>query len=167
MAIGRFGQINKIFPVLVSADITTSDTKTAIVDLKNAHRCTFLVMCGAITSASSTEPTILVKASSAATTTSAVAIAGKYRLSGAVATDTIGEITAFTAAAGVTPLLTADNSLIMIDVDPTDVRNGTTNKNGRFVHLLMDTSASMSNWVVGALCEIEPRYAQNSMPSAS
>lgn len=166
MAIGRFGQINKIFPVLTSADITTTDTKTAIVDLKNAHRCTFLVMCGAITSASTTEPTILVKASSAATTTGATAIAGKYRLSGAVATDTIGDITAFTTA-GVTPLLTADNSLILIDVDPVDVRNGTTNKNGRFVHLLMDTSASMSNWVVGALVEIEPRYAQNSMPSAS
>ena len=165
--INRFGEMTKILPVLVSADITTTDTKTAIVDCKNAHRVTFYVLCGAITSASTTEPIIWAKASSAATTTSAVAIAGKYRLSGAVATDSMGEITAFTAAAGITPLLTADNNVILVDIDPADIRAGTANKNGRFVHLLMDTSASMSNWVVGAICELEPRYAQNSMPSAS
>jgi hypothetical protein len=165
--INRFGEITHIFPVLTAADITTTDTKTAIVDCSNAHRVTFYVLCGAITSASTTEPIIWAKASSAATTTSALAIKGRYRNTSAVLTESTGAITAFTAAEGITTLLALDNSLFIIDIDPADVRNGTTNKNGRYVHLLMDTSASMSAWVVGALCEIEPRYAGNSMQSAS
>jgi hypothetical protein len=168
MPIGRFGQILKLVPVLAPADITTNATKTALVDLANAHRCTFILQFGSITSSStSASPKVTVLAATAAASTGATAIAFNYRKSSAVATDAWGTITAATAAAGVTMALTDDNMALLVDVNPVDVFNGVGTPDGRYVYVLITPEAHTTACVVGALAEIEPRYAQNSMVSAS
>jgi len=161
--IDRYGQVLKFLPVLTPADITTTDTNTAVVDMSNAHRCTFLVYLGSITSSSTTAPIITLMAATGAATTSATAITFNYRLSSAIATDSWGAITAATAT-GVTVALTDDNKLLLIDVDPSVVAGKT---DGRYVYLHIDTAATITALVVGASAVIEPRYAANSMISAS
>lgn len=161
--IDRYGQVAKFLPVLTPADITSTDTNTAVVDLSNAHRCTFLVYTGSITSSSTTAPIITLMAATGAATTSATAIAFNYRKSGAIATDTMGDITAATST-GVTVALTDDNKLFIIDVDPSVVASKT---DGRYVYLHIDTAATTTALVVGATAILEPRYAANTMISAS
>lgn len=161
--IDRYGQVAKFLPVLIPADITTTDTNTAVVDLANAHRCTFLVYTGAVTSNSTTAPIITLMAATGAATTSATAIAFNYRKSSAVATDSWADIAAATAT-GMTVTLTDDNKLMLIDVDPAVVATKT---DGRYVYLHIDTNAQISAFVIGASAMIEPRYAANAMVSAS
>jgi len=161
--IDRYGQVLKMLPVLTPADITTTDTNTAIVDMANAHRCTFLVYTGSITSSSTTAPIITLMAATSAATTSATAIAFNYRKSSAVATDTWADIAAATAT-GMTVTLTDDNKIMLIDVDPSVVASKT---DGRYVYLHIDTAATITALVIGASALIEPRYAANTMVSAS
>ena len=161
--IDRYGQILKLVPVLAPADITSTDTNTALVDMANAHRCTFLVYTGSITSSSTTAPVITLMAATGGATTSATAIAFNYRKSSAITTDTWGDVTAATSS-GVTVALTDDNKLFMIDVDPSVVASKT---DGRYVYLHIDTSATTTALVVGASAMLEPRYAANTMISSS
>jgi hypothetical protein len=161
--IDRYGQVAQFLPVLAPADITTTDTNTAIVDLSNAHRCTFLVYTGAVTSASTTEPVVTLMAATGAATVSATAIAFNYRKSSAVLTDTWADIAAATTA-GMAITLTDDNKLMLIDVDPSVVASKT---DGRYVYLHIDTNAQVSAFVIGASAILEPRYAANTMQSSS
>lgn len=168
--IGRFGQINKLSYVMVAADITATATLTQYVNLSNAHRCTFLIPFGAFTGASITAgPCITVLATSAATTAGETNIGFNYRKSGAVATDTWGAVTAVAASDSGLTLATADGSkLLLIDIDPMDVRNGPTNLNGEWVHLVITPQATeTSACPVAVIAEIEPRYIQTSPVSAS
>ena len=103
--IERYQQILKKTPVLVPADITSTDTNTAVVDLVNAQHCTFLVYTGSITSSSTTAPIITLMAATSAATTSATAIAFNYRKSTIIATDTWADIAAATATTAIAPTL--------------------------------------------------------------
>jgi len=161
--IERFQQVLKKTPVLAPADIASTDTNTAVVDLVNAQHCTFLVNTGSITSSSTTAPIITLMAATSAATTSATAIAFKYRKSSIIATDTWADIADATAT-GMTLALNDDSKLIEIDVDPALVAAKT---DGRFVYLHIDTSATTTALVIGASVEIEPRYAANTMQSCS
>ena len=165
--IGRYGQINKIMPVLAPVDTTTTAANTIPVDLSNAHRCTFGIMFGAITSSSTTAaPTVTVLAATGAATTGATAIAFNYRLSAAVGTDTWGAITAATTA-GKALTLTSDNMMLLIDVNPVDVFNGVGAPDGRYVYVHIASEAHVTSLVIAGFAEIEPRYAQTSMLSAT
>lgn len=161
--IERFAQILKKLPILAPADITTTDTNTAVVDLSNAQHCTFIVYTGAVTSGSTTVPVLTLMAATGAATTSATAVAFKYRKSSAVATDSWDDIGTATSS-GLSMTLTDDNKLIEIDVDPSVIASKT---DGRYAYLHIDTNAQISAFVIGAMAEIEPRYAANTMVSAS
>lgn len=165
--ISRFGQIVKSLPVLAPVDIGATATKTAIVNLSGAHRATFSVQFGNIAAASADQSvTVTLLAATGAATTGATAIAFKYRLSGAVATDTLGSITDATSS-GVAIATTDDGKMLMIDVDPAVARSANTDKDCSYAYVLITPDVGGTATLVSARCDIEPRYAQNSMVSAS
>ena len=160
--INRFGQISHIVPVLTPIDKTTAAFNTALVDMANAHRCTFIVHFGVLTSASAS-PTITMLAATGGATTSATAIAFKYRKSATLLTDTQGAITDATSA-GVLTTTSDDGMIYLIDVDPSVVAGKT---DGRYVYLHFDANANRSACVVGICAEVEPRYIATSPTSVS
>lgn len=165
--ISRFGQIVKSLPVLAPVDIAATATKTAIVNLAGAHRATFFIQFGNIAAASADQAvTVTLLAATGAASTGATAIAFNYRLSGAVATDTLGNITAATSA-GVSIATTDDGKMLLIDVDPAVARGANTDKDCSYVYALITPDAGATATLVSAQCALEPRYAQNSMVSAS
>ena len=165
--LSRFGQIVKVLPVLAPQDIGATATKTAIVDLKNAHRLTFLIPFGSITAASADQAiTVTVLAATGAASTGATAIAFNYRLSSAVATDALGAITAATAS-GVSIATTDDNKMLLIDVDPIVARIANSDDDCQYVYALITPDGGATATLVSAIAEIEPRQSQNSMLSAS
>ena len=168
MPISRFGQIVQTLPVLSPADIAATATKTALVNLSGAHRCSFKLHFGSITATSADQAiTVKVYGATSAATTTATAIAFKYRLSSAVATDTWGDVTAATAAAGASVATTDDGKVLLIDVDPRDVFAAGASGGGQYCYVLITPDAGAGVTMVGAIAEIEPRYAQNSMVSTS
>lgn len=166
--IGRYGQIVKIVPLMAAVDITTTATNSNAVDLARCHRATFIVPFGNVTATSTDQNVVVtVLASSVVTSGTGTAIAFNYRLSGAVGTDTWGATTAATATGfSTTPALFL-NSTLLIDVDPAIARAAVTNLNGRYIRIVITPNAGATHTIVGVLAELEPRYAQTSMESAS
>jgi hypothetical protein len=171
--ISRYGQIAQLVPLIEPKNITTSATYSAWVNAGGAHRVTFMVFFGSLTAASIDQAvTVTVKAASTAATTLAVAIAFRYRLSGAVGADTFGAVTAATAAAGVAITPTGGaapmgtNKILLIDVDPADIRNGPVSLLGKYAAVLLTPDAGATATNVAVLAELEPRYIQTTQVSS-
>jgi hypothetical protein len=167
MPIDRFGQISKFVPILAPVDATSTTKITNFVNVQNAHRCTFLIPFGVITSSSTTaSPAVTVIAASTAASTGGVAIPFSYRKSAAVGTDTWGAVTAV-AATGVTMTLTDDGMALLIDVDPINVANAATTTTAKFVAVKFIPNAYQTVCLLSAMAMLEPRYAQTSMVGSS
>lgn len=157
----RYGEGMKILPILTPADIAAVATYTSYVDLDQVNWATFLVSLGSVASTDSTgEVVITVEASTAGTSNATEgAVAFSYRLSAAVNTDTMGAVTAATAAGGAAIINTADNTVVVIDVDPSVVAASADTR--RFVRLLITPTAEITATVVGAIAILEHRYPGN------
>ena len=161
----RFGVDGRVIPLLAPQDITTSATNTSFLDMKAIQHATFCVLFGNIAATSADQGVVVtVECATGAATTSAVALAFKYRLSGAIATDTLGDITSV-ANTGVTVATTDDNKLLMIDIDPAAFEAALAD--GRFVSVLITPDAGASATLVSAFALIEPAYASVVEASAS
>lgn len=157
----RYAEGLNISPIMAPVDIVATATRTAYVDLDLVNWATFLVDFGAVASTDSTgEVVVTVLCSTAATTVGATAMAFNYRLSGAAAANTMGTITAATAAAGAAVGQADDNKILVIDVDPAAVAEVTGNDN-RFLHLLISPTSEITSTVVGAIAVLEVRYPAN------
>jgi len=156
----KFAQGMKILPILSPADIVDAATKTTFVDLKGANWATLAFHFGAITC---DVPTVTVKCSTAATTTGAVAVAFKYRLSTVYATepDGWGAITQATTT-GAAPAVTDDGGILLIEIDPQDIAAEGTDY--RYLHGLITPAADITVCVVGAQAWLEPKYPGNAIP---
>jgi hypothetical protein len=166
MAKFRFAEGLKVYPVVVPADKTSATVESTFVKLDTTNWLTFLVNIGTTTgSASSDTLTFTVMASTSSTTnTSEVGVPFNYRLSAAVGTDLMGDIT-HVAAAGYEVLQTAcDNMVVVIDVDPAEVQ--ATLSGALFAQLVVTPSGSAAN-NLGVIAITEPRYPGNSITSAS
>jgi len=163
----RFAEGLKIYPILAPADIVATATNTSYVDFRHVNWATFLVPFGAIASTDSTGEVVVTVQCSTATTSNATetAVAFTYRLSAAVATDTMGALTAATAAAGAAVINTADNKALVIDVDPAAV--AALGADFRYVRLVITPTAEITSTIVGAVAVLEHRYPGNSIPSVS
>jgi hypothetical protein len=165
--IGRFGQLMKFVPLLATQDITATATNTSAVDLARCHRATFFIPFGSVSAVCTTDTvTVTVLASSVVTSGTGTAIAFNYRISGAIGTDSWGAVTAATAT-GYAMAASLQNNLLLIDVDPDVVLNGVTNLNGRYVRVVITPTAGAGHTFVSCIAELEPRYAQTNMESAS
>lgn len=166
MAKFRFAEGLKVLPVVTPANKTSSTVESNFVKLNGVNWLTFMVHIGTTTgSATSDVLTFTVVAStSGSTNTSQTALAFNYRLSAAVGTDLMGDITAATSA-GYEVLQTAcDDMVLIIDVDPAAVSKALTGAN--YVHLVITPSGSAAN-TLGVVAICEPRIAGNSITSAS
>jgi hypothetical protein len=151
MSLGiRFGQQNHIIPVYAPQDVGTADVNTTHVNVSNAHRVTFAVQFGNITNDSKV---ITVEESSAATTVSAEAIPFKYRFSGIVGTDTWGAVTTVDSGGTLATDGTHDNSLLLIDVDPSILTDGDN-------YLSVRISSAGGECYAGVVAYLAPRYSQ-------
>jgi hypothetical protein len=156
----KYAQALKVLPILNPADIVGTATKTAIVDLKGANWATLALHFGAITC---DVPTVTVKCSTGASTTNAIAVAFKYRLSAALDTeqDSWGAITQATTT-GVALAVTDDGSVLFCEIDPSDIAAEGTDY--RYIHALVTPGADETACAVEGMAYLEPKYPGNSIP---
>lgn len=161
----RYAEGLKVLPILQPADIVATATATQYVDLNLVHWATFIVSFGAMTSDSTDTATVTIQASTAGTSNATeITVPFQYRLSAAVATDTMGAITTATTD-GVAVTAADDNKVLVIDLDPAVVAAAGTDY--RFVRLVVTPNAEMASCVVGANAFLEHRYPANSSPSST
>jgi hypothetical protein len=153
-----------IVPLLAPVDESSSDTKTAYLDLKGVNRAAILLIFGNIHSGTAADTeTITVEAASDPAAAEA-AITFKYRKSGAVGDNTWGAISAATTA-GFTVAITDDNKCFWLEIDV----DALAANEYRYVRasICPTTASQMANCVVGALGVIEPRYKMTTFASAT
>lgn len=161
----RYGFGTKIVPLRSPVDSAATAGATNFVDLKNALWARFFVFFGNIAAASADQAVVVtLEAATAAASGSEVAIAGSYRLSGAVATDSWGAITAFTTS-GISVGTTDDNKLLAIDINPAALEGALAD--ARFVRVVITPDAGGSATLNAAWVELDPAYPQVTQLSAS
>jgi hypothetical protein len=152
-------------PILAPANIVATATGSQYIDLKYAQSVTFAVQFGALTSDTTDTCTVTVECSTAASSNATeLKIGFTYRLSAAVATDTLGAPTAATTD-GVAITADDDNKTLFIDLDPQAVAN--LGADYRFARVFLTPNAEMAACTVGAIAYIVPRYAQVTPPSST
>lgn len=144
------GQEVHIVPAIAPIDTTTTTVNTDVIGVKEYEAIEFVISFGAITG----DTVVVTLKESTSTTASGTAVAGKYRLSSAVNTDTMGAVTALTAGT-VTIAATDDNKVLLIDVEPAALTAGYP-----YVFVELNPGASMSSCVVSAVALLKPRYPQ-------
>ncbi len=158
----RYAEKMKVLPILAPADIAATATATQYVDLDQAHWATFAVQFGAVTNSTIA---VTVECSTAASSNATEqAIAFNYRLSGAVATDSMGAITAATTT-GAALAATDDNKTLLIDLDPSAV--AALGADFQFARVVVTPATDNTAVLVGAIAYLEPRYPGNSIASAT
>lgn len=161
----RYAEGLKVLPILAPSNIVATATATEYVDLNLVHWATFVVSFGAMTSDSTDTATITLQASTAGSSNATeLTAAFSYRLSAAVATDTMGAITAATTD-GVAVTAADDNKVVIVDVDPASIAALGTDY--RYVRLVVTPNAEMASCNVGAVAFLEHRYPGNSIPSST
>lgn len=159
----QFAQNHKLQPIITPVDTVATAKASSYVDMKDLNWATFIVSFGAITTGTAT---VTVEASTASSSNATeAAIPFKYRLSGAVDTDTMGAITSATSA-GASITASDDNKLLIIEVDPTALP-GNPGEDYRFLRVVASPTTDMAAFVVGALLVGTPRYPGNSIPSVT
>lgn len=161
----RYAEGLKVLPLLAPVDAAATDKASEYIDLNEMNWATFICQFGNITTDVTDTITVTVEASTAQTSNAGeAAIAFKYRLSGAVATDSMGAITDATAT-GVVITGTDDNKALIIDVDPAAVTFAEDTQ--RWLRVVLTTSAGVGISLMSVLFIGEPRYPGNSIPSST
>lgn len=161
----RYAEGLKVLPVIAPVDTAATAKSSESVYLREAQWVTFLLQFGNLTSDSTDTITITVESSTgSATAATDEAIAFNYRVSSAVATDSMGAITAATSD-GFALTSTDDNKCVVIDVDPAYVASKDTD--AQFIRVVATPSAAVAICLLSAVAVIEPRYPGNSMNSAT
>lgn len=159
---GIYAEEKSYLPVIAPVAFTTTAVASAVVDLNNTQDIEFLVMFGAMTSDSTDTVTVTVEAmveATSASTSTETAIAFNYRLSSAVATDTMGAITAATATGtAAVNASTGDSTVLVVTVDPSVVAAVS---GARWIRLVATPNAEMASGVISAIAVITPRYPKN------
>jgi hypothetical protein len=166
----KFAENEKVLPILAPADIVATATNTQYVDLNFAAGIVELALnFGAIASTDSTGEVIVTVTVNPVSDTSSsdnveTAIAFAYRLSAAIATDTMGALAAATAT-GVAVGQASDNVSLLCFIDPAAVAAAA--DGARFVRAVITPTAEITSTVVGATARFTPRYAGASIPSST
>jgi 2-phospho-L-lactate guanylyltransferase (CobY/MobA/RfbA family) len=158
-----FGE--NVVPLLGPQDIGSTATATPFVSMKNVLHTVFKVFFGSITATSADQAiTVTVEAATAAASGSEVAIAFKYRLSGAVGANTWGTLTSATAS-GVSIATTDDNKILAIDIDPAALDGALADAS--HVRVVITPDAGGTATLVAAEAVLEPAYPQTTHKSAT
>ncbi len=165
MLYDRFTQGLNTIPLIAPVDTVATAIPTPLVKLGGAHGGTLFVQFGVITPATADANIVVtLQAATGAATTGAAAVAFDYRLSGAVGANTWGAITAATST-GATIASTDDGTMLAIDINPSKIwaaKNDATH-----VRAVITPDASYTVALVNAFVQLEPRYSQSTMVSAT
>jgi len=161
----RFGIGANIVPLKAPIDSAGTAYASPFVDLKNALHATFFYYAGVVTAASADQPVVItMEAATAAASGSEVAIAFKYRLSGATGANTLGDITQATSA-GFSFGTLDDGKMAVIDIDPAALDGALAD--ARFVRMVVGIDAGGTVTLNAAWAVLDPRYPQLTQLSAT
>lgn len=161
----RFAFGENIIPLKAPIDSAGTAYATPWVDLKNALHATFFYYAGVVTATSADQSVVItMEAATAAASGSEVAIAFKYRLSGATGANTWGSITSATST-GFAFTTTDDNKIALIDIDPAGLDGLLAD--ARFVRMVVGIDAGGTVTLNSAWAVLDPRYPQLTQLSAT
>jgi hypothetical protein len=161
----RFGIGENIIPLKAPVDSAGTAWASPFVDLKNALHATFFFYAGVVTAASADQAVVItMEAATAAASGSEVAIAFKYRLSGATGANSWGAITDATAS-GYSFATDADGKMLLIDIDPAALDGALAD--ARFVRMVVSIDAGGTVTLNSAWAVLDPRYPQLTQLSAT
>ena len=161
----RYGIGANIVPLKAPVDSAGTAYASPFVDLKNALHATFFYYAGVVTAASADQAIVItMEAATAAASGSEVAIAFKYRLSGATGANTLGDITQATSA-GFSYGTLDDGKLAVIDIDPAALDGALAD--ARFVRMVVGIDAGGTVTLNAAWAALDPRYPQLTQKSAT
>jgi hypothetical protein len=154
--------VNLLAPVDIVATATVSKY-VSNAQIGNGQM-EFEVQFGVVTSTDSTGEVIVTFVGNDVNDTTSsdnneVAVAGNYRISGAVGTDTMGALTAFTSA-GVAFAQADDGKTLLAYVDPAVLQQ-------KYVRAVITPTTETTVCVVGVNARYVPRKAQASQASSS
>ena len=158
-----FVAYDNIIPLLEPKDITTTITASSYMDLKYAHKAAFLVVFGAITSATLLDVEEITVEGATAPGGTEAAIAFSYRLSGALGANTWGAITTVGATGFALAASVDDNKAVWIEIDP----DALAASDYRYVRVKLTDNPDMTNCLVTVIGLIQPRYKQTTHLSAT
>lgn len=162
----RFGFGENIVPLKAPVDSAGTAYATPWVDLKNALHATFFWYAGVVTATSADQNVIItMEAATAAASGAEVAIAFKYRLSGATGANTWGDVTAATATGASLDTTTVDGKMLLIDIDPAALDGALAD--ARFARLVCGIDAGGTVTLNAAWAELDPRFPQLTHLSAT
>jgi len=162
----RFGFGENIVPLKAPVDSAGTAYATPFVDLKNALHATFFWYAGVVTATSADQNVVItMEAATAASSGSEVAIAFKYRLSGATGANSLGAITAATSSGVSLDTTTVDGKMLLIDIDPAALEGALAD--ARFVRMVVGIDAGGTVTLNAAWAELDPRYPQLTHLSAT
>lgn len=161
----RFAIGENIVPLKAPVDSAGTAFASPWVSLKNALHCSFLVYFGVVTATSADQSVVMtVEAATAASSGSEVAVAFKYRLSGATGANTWGAITSATSA-GMSIATTDDGKALLIDIDPADLERQLADASHVRYVVGIDTGGTVT--LNSGVAILEPRYPQLTHLSAT
>ncbi len=153
-----------IIPLLESKDIAANTTASAYMNIKGANYAAFLLIFGAITSATATDTEVVTLEAATAEGAAEAAIAFNYRLSGALGANTWGAITAATSS-GLAMASTDDNKLLWIEVDPEVVHGIKADAN--YLRVKLTATPDMGACLIAVIGITDPIYKQTTHDSAT
>lgn len=155
----RFVVGENVVPLKAPVDSAGTAFASPWVDLKNALHATFFDYFGVVTAASADQNVIVtVEAATAAASGSEVAVAFKYRLSGATGANSWGAITAVAATGVSLDTTTVDGKMLMIDIDPAALEAALAD--ARFVRIVQGIDAGGTVTLNAMWAVLDPRYPQ-------
>ena len=163
-----YNENKKELNLLAPQDIAATATASAYINVSQAAgTIEFQIPFGAIASTDSTGEVVVTLEASTAGSSNATetAIAFKYRLSAAVATDTMGATTAATSS-GVAVLNTNDNCTLFAFVEPSQL--SALGADFMYLRAVITPTAEITSTIVGGVhCSFVSRYAGASIPSST
>ena len=163
----KYNQNEKVQPILATQDIAATATATSYINVKNCVGPIELVFqFGAVTSTDTTgEAVVTIEASTAGSSNATEqAIAFKYRMSGAVDTDSMGAIADATTV-GIAVTSTDDNVILSAFVDPAAL--AALGSDISYLRGVITPTTDVTATLVGVSVRFTPAYAGNSIPSAT
>jgi len=165
----RFISCENVVPLKAPVDSAGTAYATPYIDLKDALHATIFFYLGVVTATSADQNLVLtVEASTAAASNATeVAIAFKYRLSGATGANTWGAITSVTSAGLSLDTTSADGKMIAIDIDPAAIPSVHGQDDARFIRLVAGIDAGGTVTLNAAWAVLDPAYPQLTHISAT
>jgi hypothetical protein len=162
----RFAFGENIIPLKAPVDSAGTAYASPWVDLKNALHATFFYYAGVVTATSADQAVVItMEAATAAASGSEVAIAFKYRLSGATGANTWGAITAATSTGVSLDTTSSDGMMLLVDIDPAALDSALAD--ARFVRMVVGIDAGGTVTLNSAWAVLDPRYPQSTHLSAT